>query len=211
MIIEKLSEKHLALVKTFSCIEATETVAIFNAKQRRRILLHSREMDDFLHDEAFTEQELGTNTTHLLLNEDKIIAYVSLCADAIPLEIEEREKEGMSYSTSPALKIARLAVATKYQGQGIGKQLIRYAVYIAHEMTELCGIVFLTLDCYEHRVNFYEHLGFKRNQIQIVQRKFDSPISMRANIYSLANRLFDLKKEHINSELRTFENPRQSL
>lgn len=194
MIIEKLSEKHLALIKSFSCIEAPETVAMFNAKQRRRILLHSREMDDFLHNEAFTEQELGTNTTHLLLNEEKIIAYISLCADAIPLEIEEREKEGISYSTSPALKIARLAVATKYQGQGIGKQLIRYAVYVAHEMTELCGIVFLTLDCYEHRVNFYEHLGFKRNQIQTVQRKFDSPISMRANIYSLANRFFDIKK-----------------
>lgn len=117
MIIEKLSEKHLALVKSFSCIEAAETVAMFNAKQRRRILLHSREMDDFLHNEAFTEQELGTNTTHLLLNEEKIIAYVSLCADAIPLEIEEREKEGISYSTSPALKIARLAVATKFRGK----------------------------------------------------------------------------------------------
>lgn len=150
MIIKKLSEKHLALVKSLSCIEAAETVTMFNTKQRRRILLHSREMDDFLHDEAFTEQELGTNTTHLLLSEEKIIAYISLCADAIPLEIEEREKEGISYSTSPVLKIARLAVATKYQRQGIGKQLIRYAVYVAHEMTELCGIVSLTLDCYEH-------------------------------------------------------------
>ena len=61
-------------------------------------------------------------------------------------------------------------------------------------MTELCGIVFLTLDCYEHRVNFYEHLGFKRNQIQTAQRKYDSPISMRANINALANKLFDMKK-----------------
>ena len=60
-------------------------------------------MDDFLHDEAFTEQELGANTTHLLLNEDKIIAYVSLCADAIPLEIEEREKEGISYKLHVSL------------------------------------------------------------------------------------------------------------
>lgn len=49
--------------------------------------MHSKEMDDFLHYEALTEQELGTNTTHLLLNEKKIVAYISLCADAIPLEI----------------------------------------------------------------------------------------------------------------------------
>ena len=48
-----------------------------------------------LHDEALSEQERGTNTTHLLLNDDAdgLIAYVSLCADAIPLEVQEREEE----------------------------------------------------------------------------------------------------------------------
>lgn len=199
MIIEKLTEKHLTIIKNFSCVEAPEMVKTLNAKQRRRVLLHSMEMDDFLHNEAFLEQELGTNTTHILINEEnaEIIAYISLCADAIPLEIQEREEEKMSYSTSPALKIARLAVAAKYQGNGIGKKLIRFAVYIAHEMTKHCGIVFLTLDCYEHRVRFYEHLGFKRNQIQSVQRNYDSPISMRANLNALANRLFDLNDKDI--------------
>ena len=196
MIIEKLTTKHLSIIKSFSCVESPEAVATLNSKQRRRVLLHSKEMDDFLHNEAFSEQELGTNTTHLLISgEDdaEIVAYISLCADAIPLEIQERKEEGMTYSTSPALKIARLAVASKYHSRGFGKQMIRYATYIAHEMTEKCGIVFITLDCYEHRVNFYEHLGFKRNQIQTSQRNYDSPISMRANLNALANRLFDLK------------------
>ena len=195
MNIEKLTTKHLSIIRSFSCVEAQEVVATLNAKQLRGVLLHSKEMDDFLHNEAFSEQELGTNTTHLLINEEdnsEIVAYISLCADAIPLEIQERKEEGMTYSTSPALKIARLAVASKYHGRGFGKQMIRYAAYIAHEMTEKCGIVFLTLDCYEHRVNFYEHLGFKRNQIQTNQRNYDSPISMRANLNALANRLFDL-------------------
>ena len=97
----------------------------------------------------------------------------------------------MTYSTSPALKIARLAVATNYHGKGIGKQMIRYALYMAHVMTAYCGLAFLTLDCYEHRVAFYEHLGFKRNQLQATQREYDSPISMRANLNALAKRLFD--------------------
>ncbi len=201
MIIEKLAEKHLLMIKSFSCIESPEALVALNAKQRRRVLLHSREMDDFLHDEAFAEQEFGTNTTHLLISDDdtEIIAYISLCADAIPLEFQEREEEGMNYSTSPALKIARLAVATNYHSMGIGKQMVRYATYIAHTMTQQCGIVFLTLDCYKHRVKFYEHLGFKRNQIQTVQRNYDSPISMRANLNALANRLFDLNNENFNS------------
>ena len=194
MLIEKLAEKHLEKIPSFSCVESEEIVSALNAKQRRRVLKHSKEMDDFLRDEAFSEQELGTNTTHLLIDDiGDVIAYISLCADAIPLELKEREEEGMTYSTSPALKIARLAVATNYHRKGIGKQLIRYAAYVAHEMTENCGIAFLTLDCYEHRVSYYEHLGFKRNQIQTVQREYDSPISMRANLNALANRLFDLQ------------------
>ncbi len=201
MIIEKLSEKHFRVVQSFSCVEHDDFVASLNSKQRRRIRQHSREMDSFLHDEALSEQERGTNTTHLLLNDDAdgLIAYVSLCADAIPLEVQEREEEKMSYSTSPALKIARLAVASDYHGKGFGKMLIRFAVHTAYRLTEHCGIAFLTLDCYEHRVSFYEHLGFKRNQIQTAKREYDSPISMRAKLNTLAERLLDMKI--INSAL----------
>ena len=106
MIIEKLSEKHFRVVQSFSCVEHDDFVASLNSKQRRRIRQHSREMDSFLHDEALSEQERGTNTTHLLLNDDAdgLIAYVSHCADAIPLEVQEREEKKMSYSTSPALE-----------------------------------------------------------------------------------------------------------
>ena len=114
MFIETLAEIHSQLLQSFSCVEPPEAVANLNAKQRRRVLLHSREMGDFLHDEALSEQELGINTTHLLLNDDatEIIAYISLCADALPLGVKEREEENMRYSTSPALKIARVAVAS---------------------------------------------------------------------------------------------------
>ncbi len=194
MIIQKLAERHSEIVGAFSCVENPEAVANLNAKQRRRVLSHSREMDDFLHNEALSEQELGTSTTHLLLNDEatELIAYISLCADAIRLEMQEREEENMRYSTSPAIKIARLAVASNYQGKGIGRDLVEFALNTADDMTEYCGVVFLTLDCYEHRVSFYEHLGFQRNQIQTSQRDYDSPISMRANIDKLMKRMSEL-------------------
>lgn len=194
MIIENLVQEHSQLLQSFSCIEEPDAVAKLNSKQRRRVLLHSREMDDFIHNEALSEQRLGINTTHLLLNDEatELVAYIALCADTIPLGVNEREEEGMTYSTSPAIKIARLAVASGYQGQGIGKKLIRFAVRTANTMEQNCGIAFITLDCYEHRVSFYEHLGFKRNQIQTSQREYDSPVSMRANLIELTDRLFDM-------------------
>lgn len=190
MIYETLSERHLRQVDAFSCIDSPDMLANLNAKVRRRVIKHSKEMEDFLKEEALDEQELGTNTTHLLIDGEKIVAYLSLCADAIPLEVEERAEEGMTYSTSPALKLARLAVATDYQGQGIGKKMIRYAAYIADQLKEQCGIAFLTLDCYEHRVPFYEHIGFKRNQIQPIQLDYDSPVSMRLNLVEFLDSIY---------------------
>lgn len=194
MIIRKLTEKHSRIVQAFTCVESPEALAHLNSKQRRRVLLHSREMDDFIHNEALSEQRHGINATHLFLDDTAttLVAYVSLCTDAVPLGVKEREEEGMTYSTSPALKIARLAVASSYQGQGLSRMLIDFASRTAYNMRQRCGVVFLTLDCYEHRVPFYEHFGFKRNQIQTSQREYDSPVSMRANLNELADRLYDM-------------------
>jgi len=69
----------------------------YNAKTRKRILKHSNEMEIFLKDEAYEEQEKGLNTTHLFIDTDanKIAAYISLCNDSIGLELEERNDMGM--------------------------------------------------------------------------------------------------------------------
>lgn len=184
MSFERLSERHLPLVDAFCCVESDEQLAKYPAKERRRVKKHSKEMELFLKEEAFSEQELGMNTTYLFLNDnsDKILAYLSLCNDAINLEFQEREDEGVTYSSAPALKIARLAVDTSAMGQGIGKHLIEFSAYQAQLIREHSGIFFLTLDCYAHRVSFYEAIGFVKNLIQPVVLPYDSPISMRMGL-----------------------------
>ena len=47
------------------------------------------------------------------------------------------------------------------------KVLIDYSVYIADQINKAnAGIKFLTIDCYEHRVSYYEKFGFKENRVQ---------------------------------------------
>ena len=181
---EKLLEKHLPMVDAFSCVETREALKIYSSKMRRRILSHSREMEKFLKEKAYVEQEEGANTTHLLIDEEcqKIVAYISLCNDSIQLDFSERKDMGYSYMTVPALKIARLAVATEYQRQGIGKLLVQFSKYIATKIREMSGIAFITLDCYEHRVSFYEAMGFVKNVIQPIILPYDTPISMRLGL-----------------------------
>lgn len=184
MSFERLSERHLPLVDAFRCVESDELLSGFNAKERRRIKKHSEEMELFLKEEAYSEQELGMNTTYLFLddNSGKILAYVSLCNDAINLEFQEREDEGITYGSAPALKIARLAVDVSVMRQGIGKHMIEFSAYQAQLIREHSGIFFLTLDCYAHRVSFYEAIGFVQNLIQPVVLPYDSPISMRMGL-----------------------------
>lgn len=189
--IQKLSEEHLPMVNAFSCLEGIETLKQYTSKERRRILKHSKEMDSFLKTESYEEQEKGLNTTHLFLDTEsnKIAAYISLCNDSVQLNFTERDYMGYSYTTIPALKIARLAVATDYQHRGIGNLLIQFSAYIGMQIHKLSGIALLTLDCYEHRVSFYESIGFVKNMIQPIILPYDTPISMRLDLRKYLNQI----------------------
>lgn len=187
MRIERLSNEHLPLVGAFSCIESEEQLKQYNSKERRRIKKHSKEMDDFLKEEAWEDQEFGLSTTFLLMEDDKekIVAYISLCNDAIRLDFDEKNEKGFPYFTIPALKIARLAVSSAHQKKGIGRKLIFLAAYQGINVRQASGVVFITLDCYEHRKSFYEAFGFVENNIQPEAREFDNPISMRIHLDKL--------------------------
>lgn len=184
--IELLNERHLDVIDAFSCIESDSDLAIYkiNSKMKRRIKKHSKEMDDFLHNEALQEQTKGLNATHLFINKENndLIGYISLCNDSIKLEIDEKNILGFNYSTIPAMKIARLAVSNKYQHKGFGKILIDFSVYAAKSLTNVTGIAFITLDCYKHRQSYYEALGFVKNLSQAYDENKDFPISMRLSL-----------------------------
>ena len=178
--IVRLSEDNKYLTENFICVETDEMLADLKAKDRRRIRKHSQDMEDFLRNEAFDDQEKGLSCTYLFIgHDDNLIGYLSLCNDAIRLEFEERDTMGFPYTTIPAIKVARLAVSTDYQGQGIGKDALQFAIYVSQTVRDYSGVVFLTLDCYEHRVSYYENFGFQRNLYQPVVLDYDSPGSMR--------------------------------
>ena len=193
LTIKRMESEHLPLVDAFSCVETDEMLSHYNSKQRRRIYRHSKEMEDFIKNEAWLEQTKGLNTTYLLINtnENDIAGYVSLCNDSIRLDLEERDELNLTYTTIPAMKIARLAVSNKYQRLGIGKSLITFSVGIGQKIRNYSGLAFLTLDYYEHRVSFYESVGFIKNIIQPIQLPYDSPISMRLVLDDYLKKLAD--------------------
>lgn len=177
--IQRLSDVNKYLIDNFSCVETDEMLAPFKSKDRRRIRKHSLDMERFLREEAYAEQEKGLSETYLFIENDELLAYLSLCNDAIRLEFEERDNMELPYTTIPAVKVARLAVSTEFQGKGLGKEALQFAIFISQVIRDYSGVVFLTLDCYEHRVGYYEKYGFERNLYQPIELDYDSPVSMR--------------------------------
>jgi GNAT superfamily N-acetyltransferase len=165
-------------VKDFDCFNPSSYIEI--EKRRLKIIRRlDQDMTLFLaRGDALKEQESSLNTTSLLLYNDKAVGYVSLCADSLQL------KSKFSSQITPALKVARLAIDKNFQNKGLAKLLINYAVYKALIMRiEFCGVKFLTLDCFRHRLSYYtDNIGFKKNDYQGNQGDMDLPFSLSLDI-----------------------------
>lgn len=72
-----------------------------------------------------------------------------------------------------------------------------FSPFQSFEMRKYCGVLFLTLDCYEHRLSFYSQHGFAENVIQPVKLSFDSPISIRISLDDYLERIADSPKINV--------------
>jgi len=163
VLLVRLSEAELPDLEAFDCGDA--------------------EMNSFLKDEAYSEQESGMNSTILLYYQGELAAFCSVCCDSIPLSKKEREEEKIEAAYKvPAIKIARLGRAFKYKDYGLGSFLIDYVKDIAFELsTSKVGVRFLTLDAYSGKEQYYSDKGFIRNEA--MNKRMDGTVSMRADVF----------------------------
>jgi hypothetical protein len=88
----------------------------------------SEDLNNFLKDDALTQQKNKLNLTKLILCDDAIVGYVSLLSDTIPLkdirdeDTKQEIKDQLSITSRkrklPAIKIGRFAIDKKYSGKG---------------------------------------------------------------------------------------------
>ena len=179
---EKPSNDNKHLISGFSCESNTDGLS---SNARRKVKKHDKEIENFLKREALNEQNQLLNTTHLLINDrNELVGFVSLCNDSLYLAEDSRNKFKTIYASVPAIKIARLGINSKYQGQGYGEQLLKYSLYKSIKMCDISGVSFITLDCYKHRESYYEKFGFSKTDVQPKARPYDTPISMSKHVFT---------------------------
>lgn len=120
-------------------------------------------LNQWLRKQAGQSERRDTARTFLALDPGgEIGGYVSLSVAQI--DAGHLDVPGLTarYPVS-AIRLARLAVDLRYQGQGLGSYLLAQAVRLAHEVMERAAIPALVVDALDVDVTaFYARWGFRR-------------------------------------------------
>jgi GNAT superfamily N-acetyltransferase len=139
--IEKLQRQHA--VESFTCGQP--------------------ELDRFLILHALQAQQSNSSQTYIALNGAEVVGFYSLVtghvehADAPP-----RVVKGMPRHPVPLLVLARLAVHTSMQGEGLGSGLLLDAMSRTLQVADIAGVRALAVHAKdEQAAAFYRHFGFE--------------------------------------------------
>ena len=98
--------------------------------------------------------------TYIATNEESVFGYMTVAMGVLEVEgLPERKSLPGPYPL-PILRLGRLAVDNRYQSQGIGKQLLRYALRLALQQKDTVGCVGMVVDAKPEVVEFYKKFGF---------------------------------------------------
>ena len=128
------------------------------------------DLNGFLLNDAKLYAEKMLAFTFVLEDEGRIAAYYSLLTD----KVSKRESTNAAwrkmkklfphqkhFNSYPAVKIGRFAVATAYEGKGMGRKLMDVIKSRISEGDRNVAFRFLTVDAYLSAIPFYEKNGFK--------------------------------------------------
>ena len=99
------------------------------------------ELNRYLQRFAWQNQQAGVAQTYIGLAGDAVIGYYTLAVGHVTREeAPERLTKGLARHPVPIMLLARLAVDHRWQGQGVGKALIKDAMLRTLQAADIAGI-----------------------------------------------------------------------
>jgi GNAT superfamily N-acetyltransferase len=120
------------------------------------------DLDRFLIRHALQAQQSNSSQTYVALSDSEVIGFHTIVAGEVQhANAPERVVKGMPRHPVPLLVLARLAVHTKVQGQGIGAGLLLDALGRTLQVAEVIGVRALAVHAKDDQAAaFYQHFGF---------------------------------------------------
>lgn len=119
-------------------------------------------LNEFLARQAGQQQRKDFGKTYVALaeGEDAIAGFVTLSAGQVATTDLPAQLKLPRYPV-PILRVGRLAVDKRFQGQGVGRDLLAFALRLALDFSERVGLYAVVVDAKDERAaTFYRRLGF---------------------------------------------------
>ena len=118
-------------------------------------------LDDWLKRRAYTNQISGATRTFVLCVDNRIVGYYALASGAISVQSALGKFRRNMPDPIPVVILARLAIDSSYQSQGLGRALFRDAALRVVQAADTIGIRGIIVHAIsEEAKDFYLGLGF---------------------------------------------------
>jgi GNAT superfamily N-acetyltransferase len=117
------------------------------------------ELNRYLIRFAWQNQQAGAAQSYVGMVGEVIAGYYTLAVGQVTLEnAPERLKKGLAKHPVPVMLLARLAIDRRWQGQGVGKALLRDAMQRTLQAADIAGIRAFAVHAKDEEARrFYEH------------------------------------------------------
>ena len=150
---ENLEHENLDNELVILPLDETDDLSSFNCE--------SEELNDFLKTNAWVDQNNLVNRTRLCFCNGYLAGFYSLAADTIETKSVTDGMESYQYRKYPAVKIARLAIDSRFERHGIGTFLMKIILAQTVSICENIGCRYLLVDSKLESTGFYEKFEFK--------------------------------------------------
>jgi GNAT superfamily N-acetyltransferase len=120
------------------------------------------ELNRFLARFALTNQQAGSAQTYVAVSGGTVVGYYSLAVGEVAYaDAPGRLSKGLALHPVPIMLLARLAVASAWQGRGLGAALLKDAMRRTLQAADIAGIRAFAVHAMDDPArSFYEHFGF---------------------------------------------------
>jgi GNAT superfamily N-acetyltransferase len=118
-------------------------------------------LDHWLRSRALQNEKSGASRTYVVCADGCVAGYYALAAGAVAhTEAASRVKRNMP-DPVPVILLGRLAIDSRFQGRGIGADLLRDAILRTLQAAEIAGIRAILVSAISANAKkFYERHGF---------------------------------------------------
>lgn len=119
------------------------------------------DLNDFLKNDALDYHKNMISKTSLCFWKNELVGYITYTIDSIGIKKVTVNTEFTSKYSYPGLKIARLAIDSRFERRGVGRYLLQFAWGIAWTISESASCRLVLVDSKKDSIPFYKKYGFK--------------------------------------------------